>query len=412
MGLRTLWRTAPGFVAILALTLACLSAFAATIPLPRVDDQLVGSDGVKYFVYLPSLIIDGDLDFSDEYAYFYRYVPDWVWSVDGLRSETTGLAINRFSIGPAILWSPFFVVAHLLAVMLHGVGVDVPLDGYGYLYQALVLAGNIVYGGLGTWFCFRVAQRFVGERSALWATLLVVLAGNPVYYMTVEPSMSHPVSMLASAGFFYLWLKLRDDPARTGWVWLGVLGGLMAMIRPQDGLLLALPIVDDLLSIGPGRRSAHVAAWLARSATATGAAILTFAPQLVVWKVLNGGFLQSGYAEQFDGLFNWSSPQLLNVLFSVRRGLFVWHPIFLFAIIGLILVPARHRRFVLLSAAGFLMQWYVVSSWHDWAQGDAFGGRMFIVCAPIFVIGLATLVERLSEHWPWRTSPHAVSSWW
>ena len=154
------------------------------------------------------------------------------------------------------------------------------------------------------------------------------------------------------------------------------------------------------------------AAWLARSATATGAAILTFAPQLVVWKVLNGGFLQSGYAEQFDGLFNWSSPQLLNVLFSVRRGLFVWHPIFLFAIIGLILVPARHRRFVLLSAAGFLMQWYVVSSWHDWAQGDAFGGRMFIVCAPIFVIGLATLVERLSEHWPWRTSPHAVSSWW
>ena len=59
-------------MAIAAVTLACLLAFLLTIPLPRADGQLVGSDGVYYYVYLPSLLLDGDLDFSDEYAYFFR----------------------------------------------------------------------------------------------------------------------------------------------------------------------------------------------------------------------------------------------------------------------------------------------------------------------------------------------------
>jgi hypothetical protein len=35
--------------AIVALTCSCLAAFALSIPWPRVDGQLVGSDGIKYY---------------------------------------------------------------------------------------------------------------------------------------------------------------------------------------------------------------------------------------------------------------------------------------------------------------------------------------------------------------------------
>ena len=46
---------------------------------------------------------------------------------------------------------------------------------------------------------------------------------------------------------------------------------------------------------------------------------------------------------------------------------------------------------------GFLIQWYVVSSWWAWDQGKSFGGRMFIVCTPIFALGLALLLTRLRD---------------
>ena len=133
-----------------------------------------------------------------------------------------------------------------------------------------------------------------------------------------------------------------------------------------------------------------------------GTSIATFAPQLAVWKVLNGGFFNSGYGHDLGALFHWSSPHLFAVLFSAQRGLFIWHPVFLLGLLGLILVFKQRRSLALLALLGFAIQWYLVSSWHNWVQGDAFGGRMFIVCSPIFVIGLAPLVERLARRWPWR----------
>lgn len=379
-------------LAILALTLACLAAFAVALPLPRSDGHLVGSDGTQYYVYLPSLVVDGDLDFSDEYTYFYSYDQRAVEKRIEDRTAT-GLPSNRLGIGPAVLWAPFFVAAHLLALVLGGLGFNVAADGYGYFYQVPVLAGSILYGGLGAWFAFRAACLVSREAAALAATLLTVLAGNAVYYMTVEPSMSHASSMFASSAFFYLWLRSRDQPDAWSRAGLGALAGLMALIRPQDGLLLVLPLLDEALSWqkkGPGSASR-----LPTSLSMVGVALLTFTPQLVVWKLLNGGFLISGYAREVDGLFRGSAAHLLDVMFSAQRGLLAWHPVFLLAWSGIWLLARRDRRLAALCGLGFLIQWAVIGSWHDWAQGDAFGGRMFIVLTPVFVLGIATVAERI-----------------
>src|SRR5437773_1503554 len=53
--------------------LAILSAvvFLATIPLSRLDGMLIGSDGVGYYIYVHSLVMDGDLDFANEHARLY-----------------------------------------------------------------------------------------------------------------------------------------------------------------------------------------------------------------------------------------------------------------------------------------------------------------------------------------------------
>ncbi len=396
--------------AVLALTAACLIAFCATLPLPRVDHELIGSDGIRYYVYLPSLLIDGDLDLTDEYQHFYRSEPLTVRHL--LADQTaTGLPANRFGIGPAILWSPHFIIAHLLALLLRVFGLDLVTDGTSWFYQVPVLIGSIVYGGLGAWLCFRAARHLASQTAALASTLMIVLAGNPIYYLTVEPSMSHPLSMFASAAFFYVWIA-SPSPAKPP-ITLGALAGLMALIRPQDGLFLLLPIAGSALAIHRDRQATWLAGWAASLRMAI-AALLVFSPQLVVWKLLNGSFLRSGYAEEFGALFHWPWQNMLPVLFSAQRGLFVWHPIFFVAVAGLWLL-GRHgsstRPFAksfqggdiaALGLTGLAIQWLVISSWREWTQGDAFGGRMFIVCTPIFVFGLAALLDVAARHWPWR----------
>ena len=384
---------------MLALTTFCLAVFALSIPMPRVDGQLVGSDGTRYYVYLPSVLLDRDLDFTDEYAFFYGYDPHAAERIVANRTPT-GRPANRLGVGPALLWLPFFASAHLLVWMLGQAGLDIQADGTGTLYQAAVLIGSILYGGIGAWLALRAARHVAGERAALTATLITILAGNAIYYMTVEPSMSHTPSMFAASAFFYLWLRRRDGPTRWSRAGLGALAGLMALVRPQDGLLLALPILDEALSARQQRRG--LTDWLWATVTLAGPALVVFSPQLLVWKLLNGGYLRSGYSNEVDELVRWSGPRFFEVLVDAPRGLFVWHPVFLVALAGLWWVARRDRRLAALCFLGFAIQWTVVSGWHDRIQGDAFGGRMFIVCTPIFILGMAAALERLGEARAWR----------
>ncbi len=388
---------------ILALTGFCLLVFLLTIPLPRADNQLVGSDGVYYYVYLPSLLLDGDLDFRDEYAHFFAYDPA---RVERLLSNRTpvGRLPNQWPIGPAILWSPFFLLAHLLASLLRWLGFPVATDGYGYLYQTFVLSGSILYGGAGLLLVYRFARAMVSEQAALVATGLIALAGNLIYYLTAEPYMAHTLSVFASGLFFHTWLRRRGRPGIRTALLYGLLGGLMALIRPQDGLFLALPFLARLPSAWRGLRDGdrRPAIGLLRDGLIAGpVALLVFSPQMVVWGVLYGNPFRSPYTYHPGTDFYWLSPRLGAVLFSAFRGLFTWHPIFLPALVGLFPAYRRDRTFALLGGLGFVVQWYIISSWHNWMQGDAFGGRMFLVCTPIFVMGLAHLIEGTAKRWSW-----------
>jgi hypothetical protein len=76
------------------------------------------------------------------------------------------------------------------------------------------------------------------------------------------------------------------------------------------------------------------------------------------------------------------------VLFSTFRGLFVWHPIFFFAAIGLLVLARKDRTLAL----------GLIASWWNWWQGSAFGGRMFLSAMWIWVWGLTACFDWLSSH--------------
>jgi hypothetical protein len=317
-------------------------------------------------------------------------------------AQTTplGLPSNVWGIGPALLWAPFFLAAHGTMLLLSLFGLPVSPDGYGMPYQVAVLTGSILYGGLGLLMICRAYRLVAGDGPAVaWCVVTVAAAGNAIYYLIVEPHMSHAVSLFAVGLFVLIWMRGRDS---GGWKWAAILGasaGLLALIRPQEGLFLLLPYLDRGWTILRDSRggSNHVAPRIRRlllELCLSGlVAFAFFLPQLLVWNQLWGTFLQNPY-ELSGQRFYWLQPKGLSVLLSAHRGLFVWNPIFLFAVAGLVFLVKREPALAVTALLGICTQWYLIASWHAWDQGKSFGGRMFIGCTPFFVLGILAL-------WSW-----------
>lgn len=383
-GRRTLERRPYTWLA--ALYALCVLVFVATIPLPRVDSQLVGSDGVYYYSYLPALLLEGNLDFAGTYARLLG--PD---VVARMQLTPTGLLPNPYAIGPALLWSPFFLAGHALSGALQAAGFPIMLDGTGYLYQGATLVGSISYGFAGLLLVHRSCRRFFDRATSTLVAVLMWTATSVVYYMVAEPSMSHTASLFAAALFVELWLASRPTPTLRRWAVIGLAGGLVALVRLPDATFLALPVLDGLLASADARSS--VRRLLARVFAFGLGAIVVFAPQMAVWQVLYGSPFTSGYLYTDQPTFFWLAPKVPEVLFSPLHGLFTWHPLLFFAAIGLGFLYRRDRRLALLVVAGLAMQVYVIGAWRDWGQGDAFGGRMFISSIPGLALGLGALIE-------------------
>jgi hypothetical protein len=375
------------------LAAVCLLAFLVTIPVPRVDGQLLGADGFGYFVYLPSVIVDHDLDLANQYAILLPNGP-----IQPTERTSTGLLANPWPVGAALLWLPFFLLAHVLAIGLHGLGVAIRLDGCGYWYQAFVIAGNIGYGGAALLMAYGVACRVSTTASALWATVLVGFAGNLVYYLTAEPSMAHAVSAFAVSLFFLAWMRMRGRPGIMHAAVLGASIGLIALVRTQDILLAVVPLGCHLVGCWcDGKSQRARLPWLRDVLVTALAALLVYSPQMLVSHVLYGAWwsLPQLHASSWGDVprLAWWSPHLPDVLVSARRGLFSWHPVFAIALLGVVPLWRRDRTLAAAVLLGVAAEAYLLGCWFDWWQGSAFGGRAFIGCLPLFAAALAALLD-------------------
>jgi hypothetical protein len=378
-------------IAILTvLYVLCVLAFIASIKLPRVDGQLTGSDGAFYYSYLPTLLVDHDLDFANQYAVL---VPANI--VAKLPRSPSGRLHNKYAVGAAVLWAPFFLAGHCLALALNAAGHPVRLDGVGYIYQIATLLGTISYGFAGILILYRSCRRFFTRPGSVLAVISIWLATNVIYYMIAEPSMSHACSFFATALFLELWLSFRPVPTLVQWMILGLSGGLIALVRQPDVTWLALPALDILLSYkAAGRRNfRHDTAGLLIFGIS---AILVFLPQFAIWRVLNGTATQTGYAYSGEH-FRWSPTHMLELLFSLRHGLYLWHPVLLLATFGLVLFLFKDRSLGIALGLIFISQIGLLGSWRGWYGGNSFGSRMLISSLPILALGLAALIEWMAE---------------
>ncbi|MBI1306056.1 MAG: hypothetical protein GC181_05520 [Bacteroidetes bacterium] len=348
---------------------------------------IIKADGKGYYAHLPAIFIYQNLNFpqfdsiengkyfNENYKYDYRKTYD-------------GHIINKYFAGTSLPVLPFFLGGHLITKISGG-----DADGYSKWYQIMVSVAGIFYLLLSLIVFVRFLKLFEIPPNIIALSLPVMVFGtNWYYYVVVEPAMSHVYSVFFISLFLYQiarWARRGVfNPVNSG-----VLVGLILFIRPVNGLiLLATPIFFDdfthfrnefLALIRKDRRIILAVLF----------AFLIPALQLVIYKIQCGHFMVYSYEEEG---FNFLHPHFFDILFSYKKGLFLYTPLMLISLFGLVPMLTHNRWWSLSLFSFFIILTWVLSSWWNWYYGGSFSSRAYLEYMLIFAWPMAELLKKIS----------------
>jgi hypothetical protein len=378
---------------------ALLLLLAVSLPLLN---PWVRGDGVGYYAFARALLLERNLDFTADYQHANEGFREARLDSEGHPRDvfrtSTGHLDNHFTIGPAILWTPFLLLAHAGVLLARLFGAPVSADGFSLPYLLAMALGTLLCGFLALLLSYRVACRFVAERWALLATIAIWWGSSLPVYMYFNPSWSHAHSAFAVALFFWYWLRTRESRSAWQWFWLGLMAGLAVNVYYPNTLVLLLLVPEAAAACRAAGEPVGSAPGFARllknyllfCAVLAVALLPTFLTKYAIY----GGPFETGYIPITQ--WSWGSPWLLALLFSANHGLFSWTPILIFAVAGIFFFVRNQRQIGISVLCVLFAFYYFMASYPDWPGISSYGNRFFVSLTVFFVLGLASLLEALA----------------
>jgi len=369
--------------------------------------SIIWGDSLYYYSYTRSIVMDADIDFTNQAFHPKLGFPNIVEI-----SDKTGLITNKFSPGTSLFWIPGFMIGQLLAsfsnyiLMIFNRPLIFLTDGNGFLPEFFTAVSSVLYSSLGLWYLFKLIKLWFNKKTASLTVLLLFFTTQIFYYTSVDPVNSHSISFLLSSILLYQLTKvLKTNPSWQKVIPMGIVAGLLVLVRNQDIVVIAPVLLAILLS--KKESLLNKLNWITLF---LGSAFVIFSIQIYTTLTLFG-VLGSPYLIRGEKL-SWFKPDFFRVLFSFENGLFFFAPILLFAvmiILKFIIINSKNLfnlkklqanpllLFVITAMITFLLQLYVVASWGEEIIGGPYGTRMFISILPHLSIGLAIILNKTKD---------------
>lgn len=357
-------------------------------------NKVIQNDVIMYYAYLPATFIFNDLNFD-----FTKNLPADFEGQIWLQTTPIGKPILRMTMGMAILWVPFFLMAHALAHIL-----GVSTLGYSWPYSLSIFVATLFYLFVGLYYLRKILLRYVSEVTTAVTLILVVLATNLMFYVISEPGMTHVYNFALISAFIYFSLKWVEKAELKNTIILGLLAGLIVLIRPVNILVGLFPALIGITSVK--QLGSRITGNWKMILVAAGFAFLVFVPQMIYWKAQSGHFLFNSYMDQ--GKFYFFKPQLINGLFSFRKGWLIYTPIMMLGLAGFFWMGKRLPELFLPALVFVVMNIYVVFSWWCWWYGGCYGSRPMIDMYGIMALPLAAFLEKIRTGKNWVKVPVTV----
>lgn len=350
------------------------------------NQQVVKHDVVSYYSYLPAAFVYYDLTFSffdDDPGYFYDKMYQYVAPNGGYYQKVT--------MGLAFMYMPFFLMGHFTAWIT-----GAEMSGYSPPYMFFLLLSSAFYLLLGLLVLRKMLLRYNPEWIVALVLLSIVTGTQVLHYATIEAAMPHVYNFTLFVIFIWLTDKWFGKKLFRHALALGFVFGLISLIRPTNALIAIVFMLYDVKTFRELQQ--RPAFFLKHWKHILLIALLSFVvwlPQLIFWKVNTGSWLFFSYEGES---FFFLNPQIINGLFSYRKGWLLYTPVMVLALAGIGLLYREKRELFLPVLVFTVFNIYIVFSWWSWWYGGGFGIRPMIDSYPLMAFALAALISQAAKH--------------
>ena len=326
--------------------------------------KIIEHDVIFYYGYLPATFIyhDWTFRFPDKPGF-----TGTVWSLP----LPNGNRVQKMTMGVAMLYAPFFGLAHLYTKVTGGLA-----DGYSLNYQIALIWAGVFYFILGLFFLRKILGQFIDDFAVSLVLITIGLGTNLLNYASWDGAMSHVYSFFLFAVALWGFLKWLVKPKILLTIILGLFLGLIVLIRPTNiifFLFLGLYFYFKDKDIKKSWQFILEVKW--KLLLLAGAALLIWTPQLLYWKLNSGHFLVYSYLGEN---FFFLKPRIIEGLFSYHKGWLIYTPLMWLAIIGIFIMRDKLKEWTWPTIITMATAIYVVFSWWCWWYGGGYSARALV----------------------------------
>ena len=341
-----------------------------------------------YYEYLPATFIQKDISLN-----FSGNTPscDTSWYVYWRYSLPNGNHVIKMSMGNAIMYSPAFFVGHAFAPLA-----GYERTGYNQPYTIALVLLILFYVVMGFFVLRKLLLPYFSDTITAISIAIIGFGTNLLFYTTLEAAMSHSLSFFLFACFIYLTKQWYDNPKWKYCILLGIVFGLISLIRPTNALIVLVFLLFGIIRINDIKKRCLLFFHNYKQIiTIALFSFIVWIPQLIYWKYVTGSWLFWSYMEN-EG-FYFSNPHIIQFLFGFRKGWLIYTPVMIFSIIGLYFVWKNYREYFFSISVFLIISIYILSSWWCWWFGGSFGMRAMVECYALLIIPLAAFLKTIPK---------------
>ena len=355
--------------------------------------NIISYDTFGYYLYLPQIFIYNDLGFNNiEQVQNIVATYESSGTLYQIWQTETGDWLIRYTSGQAILFSPFFLLAHAYTLLSGGVA-----DGFSLPYQIALFGGCLCYFVVAMFLLRRILLHFFSDGITALALVLLTLGtnlfANEVFSMT---GIHSQLFFLYTILILYT-IRWHERPSWKNILPIALAAGLILITRPTDIICLLIPLLWEVLDKESLVAKWHLCKEKFPQILVSGVIIgLIGSVQLLYWKTYSGHWLIDSYNNPGEGL-DFLYPHITQTLFSFRKGWFIYTPMMLFVLLGFIPLWRRRRDCFWPLLAFLVLNVYLVSCWSCWWYAGSFSNRAYVQSYAVLSIPLGFFLQAIGE---------------
>lgn len=372
-------------VAILIVVLACLTIDMGFKNWEK-QQRVIEWDIHSYYAYLPASWIYKDIHLTkSDYRFDEHYWLFWP------NQTKEGKNVIKTTMGMAILYAPFFVVAHTITNLS-----DYPENGISEPYKFLLLMSTLFYLFVGLDFLKKILEHYKFSDFHTSVTILLIgLGTNLTAYASQSAPMSHVYSFCLFAAFIYYTIKWHEFQTLKNTLIIGFLIGLISLIRPSNIIIMLFFALYNITGLYDFKeRILFFKKTFPLLLLMLFAFFIVWVPQFIYWKISSGSYFYYSYP---DERFFFNDPKIMKGLFGFRKGWLIYTPMMAFALAGIFALKGTLKKIRLPIVLFFIVNIYITFSWWCWWYGGSFGQRGLIESYALLAIPFASFVKYISE---------------